>query len=135
VVETLVIGADPYGTQGEMSPVMIVIWIAFAVFVIAGMWAAFVKAGKPGWAVLVPIYNAYVLCQIAGRPGWWLILFLIPFVNIIVALIVSIDVARRFGKGTGFGIGLWLLGAIFWPILGFGSARYETAAPDPRTFD
>lgn len=65
-----------------------------------------------------------LLIQIAGRPIWWIILLLIPLVNLIVMIVISLDVAKNFGKGPGFGIGLWLLGFIFYPILGFGSAQY-----------
>lgn len=108
--------------------VLIVFWCALMVLVIAGFWKVFVKAGKPGWASIVPIYNAFVLLDIAGKPAWWFILFLIPLVNIVIAFIVSIAIAKRFGKGTGFGIGLALLGFIFYPILGFGDAQYSAAA-------
>ena len=83
------------------------------------------KAGQPGWGVLIPIYNIYLLTQIAGRPGWWVLLFLIPFVNIIVGIIVDIDIAKNFGKDAAFGLGLYFLGFIFFPILGFGSATYQ----------
>lgn len=101
-----------------------VIYLAVIVFEIAALWKVFKKAGRPGWAAIVPIYNVYVMCKIANRPGWWLVLFLIPLVNIIISLIVMIDLGKAFGKGTGFGIGLWLLGFIFVPILGFGEASY-----------
>ena len=89
------------------------------------MWKVFTKAGQPGWACLIPIYNLYVLCKIAGRPGWWLLLMLIPFVNIIILIILCIDIAKSFGNGVGFGLGMAFLGFIFWPILGFGSAQYQ----------
>ncbi len=89
-----------------------------------GMWKVYTKAGKPGWAVLIPIYNYYVLLEIVGRPGWWLIMFLIPGVNVIFLFIVSFDLAKAFGKGTGFALGLIFLNLIFMLILGFGSAEY-----------
>jgi hypothetical protein len=95
------------------------------VLVIASFWKTFTKAGKPGWGSIIPIYNAILLLQIAGRPVWWIILLIIPLVNIVVGIIVSIDVAKNFGKGTGFGVGLALLGFIFYPILGFGDAQYR----------
>ena len=104
-----------------------IVWLAVIVFLIAALWKVFVKAGQPGWASIIPIYNAYVLLKIAGKPGWWLILYIIPLVNLIIAVIVSIAVAEKFGKGAGFGIGLLLLGFIFYPILGFGSVQYKTA--------
>ena len=107
------------------------IMLAIVVGVIAGIWKAFVKAGQPGWAVLVPIYNIVVMLRIAGRPVWWLLLMFIPFVNFVIAIVVSMDIAKRFGKGAGFGIGLAFLGVVFWPILGFGSAQYMSAGPAP----
>jgi hypothetical protein len=89
------------------------------------MWKVFTKAGQPGWASLIPIYNIYIWCKIVGRPGWWIILMLIPFVNFIILIILSIDMAKSFGKGVGFGLGLAFLGFIFLPVLGFGSAQYQ----------
>ena len=95
-----------------------------AVFVI-GMWKTFEKAGQPGWACLIPIYNMYILMTIAGRPAWWLLLFFIPLANLVVAFIVAIDIAKAFGKSAAWGvILLGLLGGIGYLILGFGEARY-----------
>ena len=101
--------------------------LAIVVFFIAAMWRVFTKAGHPGWAAIVPIYNMVVMAQIAGRPVWWVLLMFIPVVNIAVTLIMAIDIAKNFGKGTGFGIGLWLFGFVFYPILGFGEAEYVGA--------
>ena len=84
--------------------------LVIIVAIIAGVWKTFVKAGKPGWAAMIPIYNIIVILQIAGKPLWWIILCLIPLVNIIIGILVSIAVAEKFGKGTGFGVGLALLG-------------------------
>ena len=84
----------------------------------------FTKAGQPGWAAIVPVYNLIVLLQIVGRPLWWILLMLIPLVNFVIAILVYIDLAKSFGKSTGFGIGLVFLSFIFFPILGFGDARY-----------
>jgi hypothetical protein len=113
---------------GGGSAIGTLFYLAVIVLCIAGCWRVFAKAGQPGWAVLIPIYNFYVLCRIAGRPGWWVILMLVPLVNIIVVALLSIDVARAFGKGVGFGIGLLLLSFVFYPILGFGSAQYQGAS-------
>ncbi len=104
------------------------LYIGIIVLVIASLWKVFVKAGQDGWKAIIPIYNLYVLLQIVGRPGWWLILMLIPIVNLIVGIIVYIDLAKSFGKGVGFGIGLLLLGIIFLPILAFGDATYQGPA-------
>ena len=108
-----------------MGAIISLLYLGLIVLVIAGFWKVFVKAGHPGWAAIVPIYNVYILLQIAGKPTWWLILFFIPFVNFIIAILVSIEVAKAFGKSTGFGVGLALLGFIFYPILGFGDAQYQ----------
>jgi len=102
--------------------------LAMMVFVLASVWRVFTKAGKPGWASLIPIYNMVVMLEIVGRPMWWILLMFIPFVNMIVAFILMMDMARSFGKGAGFGLGLFFLGFVFYPVLGFGDAQYEGAA-------
>lgn len=100
--------------------------IILAALVIAGMWKAFAKAGKPGWAAIIPIYNIVVLLDIVGRPLWWIILLLIPFVNFVVGILLNIDFAKAFGKGIGFAIfALSLFPFIGFPLLGFGSATYS----------
>lgn len=101
-----------------------VFWLALLVIFIASAWKVFAKAGQPGWAAIIPIYNIIVLLQIVGRPVWWLLLMFIPLVNFVVAILIYIDLAKSFGQSTGFAIGLLLLAPVFWPILGFGSARY-----------
>jgi hypothetical protein len=109
----------------ESSPIAGLIVLVIAVLLIASLWKTFTKAGKPGWGAIIPIYNVILLLQIAGRPIWWIVLMIIPVVNFVVAIIVSIDVAKNFGKGTGFGVGLALLGFIFYPIIAFGDAQYQ----------
>jgi len=99
---------------------------------LTGLGATFRKAGQPGWAALVPVYNLIVLLRVAGRPTWWIILLLIPPMQFVFSAILCCDVAKRFGKGFGFGLGLWLLGWIFFPILGVGSVKYRAPArPKP----
>ena len=110
-----------------MGAVIGLLYLALIVLVIAGFWKVFVKAGHPGWAAIVPIYNIYILLKIAGKPGWWLLLFFIPVVSLVIMILVSIEVAKAFGKGGGFGVGLAFLGFIFYPILGFGDAKYQAA--------
>ncbi|HXP86168.1 MAG TPA: DUF5684 domain-containing protein [Bryobacteraceae bacterium] len=109
---------------GAAVIVPIAICLLVAVFMIAAGWKVFVKAGQPGWAVIIPIYNIVVILKIVGRPLWWIVLMVIPLVNLAIAIIVNIDFAKSFGKSAGFGVGLALLGFIFFPILGFGDARY-----------
>ncbi|MBC8160198.1 MAG: signal peptidase I [Roseiflexaceae bacterium] len=99
-----------------------------AVLVIAGMWKLFTKAGKPGWAAIIPIYNIVVLLQIAGKPLWWIVLLFIPFVNFIAIIMIWAAVAKSFGKGIGFTLGLVFLSPIFVPVLGFGGANYVGSA-------
>ena len=107
--------------------VVVVIYLVVLVAVIAGTWKAFEKAGAPGWAAIIPIYNVYIMMKMAGKPGWWVLLCLIPIVNIVVLIIASLQIARNFAKSEGFGVGLALLSPIFWPILGFGDARWQVA--------
>jgi len=100
------------------------IWLAIVIFLIAAVWKVFVKAGKPGWAAIIPIYNTIVLLEIVGRPWWWILLMLIPVVGLVIYILVMVELAAVFGKGGGFAVGLIFLGFIFYPILGFGSATY-----------
>lgn len=106
---------------------VLVFYLAFVVLMIASMWKIFTKAGKPGWAAIVPIYNIIIMLEIVGKPTWWIILMLIPIVNIVVALILMHQLSLSFGKDIGFTIGLILLGFIFIPILAFGDAKYVGA--------
>ncbi len=107
----------------------IVFWIfyfIFIIFFIVVMWKIFVKAGKPGWGCLVPIYNIILQLQIAGRSGWWILLFLIPYVNIFFAVVIVLDIAKAFGKDDSlFEAGMIFLPFIFFPILAFDSSEYR----------
>ncbi len=107
--------------------VFLVIYLGLVVFMIASMWKVFTKAGQPGCAILIPIYNMYIMLKIAGKPDWWLLLMFIPIVNIIVGIIAVVSLAANFGKGVGFAIGLILLPMVFYPILAFGDAKYMAA--------
>lgn len=110
-----------------------VFFALLGVVVIAGLWKVFTKADRKGWKSLIPFYNTYVLLKIVGRPGWWLLLYFIPVVNVIVAIIHMNDLSKSFGKGAGFTIGLIFLPFVFAPILGFGKAQYvgPSAASTP----
>lgn len=101
-----------------------IIWLAIVVLLIASMWKIFTKAGKPGWAAIVPIYNLVVLLEITGKPTWWIILFIIPTVNIVFLIMMYHSLSLSFGKDAGFTVGLILLGIVFLPILAFGDATY-----------
>ena len=140
-------GADTYMTSSpnlsytdstttELGPAF---WIPYSITIlvivvlsVVGLWKMFQKAGKPGWAAIVPFYNIIVLLQIAGKPVWWFILYFIPFVNIVIQILVSIEVAKKFGKDAAFGVvGLWLFGPIGYLMLGFGKAQYQGAGAAP----
>lgn len=117
------------GSDGGMMGAILggslgLVYFALIVLMIIAWWKIFTKAGKPGWAAIVPIYNIIVLCEIVGRPVWWVILFLIPCVNIVAHIMLSLDLAKSFGKDVGFAVGLIIFPYIFGLILGFGSATY-----------
>jgi len=120
--------------ENGLSPGLIFICLAFGVFVVIAMWKVFEKAGQPGWAAIIPIYNWYIMTKIAGKPGWWVLMLLVPFVNIIVAIWLYNMISKSFGKDEGFTVGLVLLSFIFWAILGFGSAKYLGPYGDPAAF-
>ena len=112
------------------------VFIAIAVVTLIGMWKVFTKAGHPGWAVLIPIYNLILLLRIAGLAWYWVftpLIVLIPFLGAIAYLVwvvwVHHRISTRFGQGVGFTIGLTLLSPIFWLILGFGSSKYVAEQP------
>jgi hypothetical protein len=128
-------------TNSGLVGISVVVYVAVIVFEIAALWKIFVKAGQPGWAAIIPIYNLYILLKVIGRPAWWLLLFvigvIIPFVGwillIVIGIIIAIDLARSFAKSSGFAVGLFLLNFIFIPILGFGESQYVgPAAAGPR---
>lgn len=114
-----------YEVSYQMNPVQLILMLAITVFLLAAMWRVFAKAGRPGWAAIIPIYNAYVLFDIVYGKGWKFLLMLIPFYNIYLMFKTYITLAHKFGKSTGFGIGMVFLSFIFMPILGFGSAEYQ----------
>lgn len=114
------------GAGGAIVGLLIlVIELGIAAAMIAGLWKLFVKAGQPGWAAIVPIYNTYVMTQIVGRPILWFILTFIPCVNFVAMVLIMIDLAKSFGKSTGYAIGMILLPFVFIPMLGFGDAQYS----------
>ncbi|MBX4201808.1 signal peptidase I [Candidatus Saccharibacteria bacterium] len=102
---------------------MMLVYLAFIVVYVVAYWKIFEKAGQAGWKSLIPIYNTYIVLKIVGYSGWYLLLFLVPFVNILFAIYVAYKVAVAFGYGIGmtilefiFGIGLL--------IIGFGDSKY-----------
>ena len=104
--------------------IFFIVWLAFVVLMITSAWHVYTKAGKPGWAAIIPIYNIIVLLEIVERPIWWLLLLLIPIVNVVVSIILVHKLAVAFGHGVGFTLGLLFLSPIFYPILAFGKSVY-----------
>ncbi len=103
---------------------VVVIYVALIVLMIVSFWKILTKAGKPGWACIIPIYNIIVLLEIVGKPWWWLLLMLIPFVNIVLSIWMLNLLSKSFGHEVGFTLGLLFLGFIFFPILGLGESKY-----------
>jgi len=124
-------GSGVLASAGGAGVVIYVIVVyLIAVIPLAGV---FNKAEEPAWAAFIPFYNYFVLLKIVGRPGWWLILYFIPLVNIVVAIIVLYDLSKSFGHGVGFTIGLILLSWIFLLVLWLGSSRYTGPAAKATT--
>lgn len=111
-------------TGSTSSLISLVIALVIALFYLVATWRIFTKAGKPGWAVIIPIYSTIVLLGIIGRPWWWLLLLLIPFVGLVVGIIIINDLSKSFGHGLGYTLGLLFLSLIFIPVLGYGGSRY-----------
>ena len=114
---------DHYSINQLPAWLIILIYAAALVQVIA-QWKVFLKAGQPGWAAIIPVYNIYIMTKIAGKPGYWTLLCLIPVVNIIYTIWLLNMISKSFGHDEGFTVGLVILDIIFWPILGFGRSKY-----------
>lgn len=121
---------------GAAMAVFGIAYLAVVIVTLIGMWRAFEKAGRPGWAVLIPVYNLVVLFQIGGLSGWWaasVLLVAIPIVGALawlgIAIWLNVRLAQRFGQGVGFALGLTFLSPIFWCILGFGNYHYRPEIP------
>jgi len=120
---------DPaIAANGEYGVGTVIFALVFTVLMVVSWWKIFTKAGEPGWASIVPIYNIFVWLRIAGKPGWWILLLFIPLVNIVISIFVAAGLAKAFGKGVGFVVGLILLPFIFYLILAFGSDEYRNPA-------
>jgi hypothetical protein len=120
-----------YQTSGAgVGAILLYVAVVYAILVIP-YWVIFTKAGQPGWPALIPIYSTYILLKVVGRPGWWLILFIIPLVNLVIYIIMMNDLSKSFGHGVGFTLGLLFLSIIFVYILAFGSSTYRGPAGSP----
>lgn len=123
-----------YSAEPSLPVWFWVLYAAIIIFIIASIWKVFEKAGQPGWAAIIPIYNLYIMTKIGGKPGYWTLLCLVPIVNIVILIWLYNMISKSFGKEEGFTAGLILLGFIFWPILGFGKAKYLGPFGNPEAF-
>lgn len=112
-----------------VSMLVMVLFLALAVVMIASMWKIFTKAGRPGWAALVPIYNTLQLIWTSGKPWWWFLLMLIPFVNIVVLVVVYYNLCKAFGKGVGYTLLLIFIPIVGFPMLAWGNTTYKLKKP------
>jgi len=122
---------------GMIGPIQLLLIMAcflvfFGLFVVS-QWRIFAKAGKPGWACLIPIYNIIVLLEIVGKPLWWIFLLLIPIVNVVFMIWMTNLLSKSFGQSEGFTVGLVLLGIVFYPLLAFGDYQYIGPAGSSHT--
>lgn len=122
------------GALGVLFMLFALVYIAIIVVMIVSLWRLFVKAGKPGWAAIVPIYNMIVMLEIAGRPVWWLLLIMfVPFFGIWVQIVAYIDFVKSYGKSTGYGVFVALLPLIGLPMLAFSKTAYAGPAAEGFT--
>jgi Family of unknown function (DUF5684) len=116
-------------TTSANTSVYFIWFVVWYVLICIPLYVIFKKAGRDdAWAAFIPIYSFYVLLKVVGRPGWWLILLLIPIVDFIILIMVYNDLSKSFGHGVGFTLGLIFLSVIFYLILAFGSSQYRGPA-------
>ena len=108
----------------------VIIYLAVVVLMFASMWVIFQKAGLEGWKAIIPIYNTYCLCKITWGNGWIFLSLIVPIVNIVVGIMTMYKLAKVFGKGAGFCIGLIFLSIVFYPLLAFSDSQYM--GPDKK---
>ncbi len=109
----------------SFNPVLVIFWLAVMVLLVVSDWKIFVKAGKPGWAILVPIYNIIVMLQIVKKPLWWIVLLIVPLVNIAVVVIIVYNLVIKFGQPGWHVIPALILGCVYFPYLAFSKAQYN----------
>jgi hypothetical protein len=117
---------------GLFTGTSLFVQLIVAALLIISLWIIYQKANKPGWAVIIPIYNVLVYLEIVKKPWWWLFLMMIPVVNIVIAILITHQLSLSFGKSAGFTIGLLFLPFIFYPILAFGDAKYQELNNDNK---
>ncbi len=111
-----------------LAIVILLIFPASLILIFVSMWKVFTKAGQPGWAILIPIYNNLVFLRIAGKPAWWLLWSFFPIIGPLLGIIFSVltisAIASNFGKSAWFTAGLIFLPFVYFQILAFGEAYY-----------
>jgi hypothetical protein len=122
MITNLILANSDFGSLGAG---MVILYLAILVLVVASWWVINQKAGKPGWAAIIPIYNIIVELQIAKMNPWLVLLMFVPIANVVVLIMMYINIARLFGKGVGYALGLIFLNIIFLPMLAFGPAKYQ----------
>lgn len=110
-----------------------IVWLALIVTWFGGMWKSFAKAGRPGWAALIPFVNTYYILKIGDNPSWHFLLLFVPLLNFFIALGMHIDFAKAYGKGILWGLGLFFLPFVFFPLLGFGGYTYQSGSKTARS--
>ena len=115
---------DTDTASGGSFAILAVVYLAFFVIYLVAMWKLFVKMGQPGWQGIIPFLNAYVIFKLAGKEGWWVILLIIPCINIVAAFFLAQSTAKLFGKELGWTICLFLFPGISHLVLAFGSSQY-----------
>jgi hypothetical protein len=119
---------------GVIAGMLMTFFLVFSIIgliMVASLWKLYSKAGKPGWAAIIPIYNYVILLEIVGKPVWWIILMLIPLVNFVVLIIIMVEFAKSYGKSGGYAVGLLFLPIIFFPMLAFGDSVYVGPGGNP----
>jgi len=128
-LEVLAVPLQSSDTASVISGSVVALFqLLLAVVQIAGLWKIFTKAGHAGWKAIIPIYNFYIMLQIGENAWWWLLLLVVPVVNLYAVYKINAGVARAFGRGIGFGLGLTFLGILFYPLVGFGDYQYQQSS-------
>lgn len=131
-------GSDPATTSASVSPVVWAIYVVVIIFLLGCLWKIFEKAGRPGWAAIVPVYNNWVMYELGGKPGWLALLAFVPIVNIyalVMYVLAALEISKRFGKGGGFAALMILLPFIAYPMLALGNATYTVPGETPQNFN
>ena len=128
-LELLAVPLQSSDTASVISgSVVLLFQLLLGVVQVAGVWKIFTKAGHAGWKAIIPIYNFYIMLQIGENQWWCLLLLVIPFLNLYAVYKIHSGVARAFGRGIGFGLGLTFLGILFYPLVGFGDYQYQQSS-------